>query len=94
MNPTLKAHILRYLAGMYFSMFQAGIHAVQIFCGVAGVHELSPGTVTALSLQQCGIVFLIAAGKAQLAYLDVHPPAMISTDFSGAPATTEGTKGT
>ncbi len=72
MNPVLKAQIIRYLLAMNASAFDSAIHAVVAFFGVAGAHAVVD-TIPALTLQQGAAVFLIAFGRALLAYLDAHP---------------------
>lgn len=73
MNLSLKIRILRYWAAMNATAFDSAINAVYIFCGLAGVSQIAPGTVTAMTLQQVGFVFLIAFAKALIGYLKANP---------------------
>ena len=68
----LKPGILRYWLAMNATALEAAIHALVLFCGVAGAHEATQW-VPALNLQQLGWVFLIAFGRAILAYVEAHP---------------------
>jgi hypothetical protein len=70
----LKQSILRYWLAMNATALDAAIHALALFCGVAGAHEATQW-VPALNLQQLGWVFLIAFGRAVLAYVAAHPVA-------------------
>lgn len=83
MNPTLKAHILRYWLAMNASAFDSAVNAVYIFCGLAGVSQaasqISLAAVNAMNLQQLGFVFLIAFTKAIIEYLRANP---ISKSFA------------
>ena len=72
MTRALKNQIIRYLLCMWAAGFNAGVHAAVAFFGVAGAHAVAD-SVPALSLQQLAAVFLLAQGKAMLAYLDAHP---------------------
>ena len=72
MTRALKNQIIRYLASMWAAGVSAGAHAAVAFFGVAGAHAVAD-SVSALSLQQLAAVFLLAQGKAMLAYLDAHP---------------------
>ena len=87
MNPALKAQILRYWLAMNASAFDSAIHAVVAFFGVAGAHAVVDG-IPALTLQQGGAVFLIAFGRALLAYLDAHPISILqpATEPPASPA--------
>jgi hypothetical protein len=64
----------RYWLAMNATALDAAIHALVLFCGVAGAHEATQW-VPALNLQQLAWVFLIAFGRAMLAYLETHPVA-------------------
>ena len=77
MNPTLKAHLLRYWLAMNASAFDSAVHSVVAFFGVAGAHAVVDN-IPALTLQQGAAVFLIAFGRALLDYLDKHPLTQIS----------------
>ena len=70
----LKRQILRYWLAMNATALDAAIHALVLFCGVAGAHEATQ-LVPALNLQQLAWVFLIAFGRAMLAYAAAHPVA-------------------
>jgi hypothetical protein len=70
--------IFRYWLAMNATAMQSAIHAVKIYCGVAGWHEVIPATlpslqVAALDLKQGAMVFGIAFGSAILNYLDANP---------------------
>ncbi len=73
----LPPSIIRYWLAMNATAFDAGVHSLVIFCGVAGVHEVGPGAVPSLNLQQLAAVFCITFGRAMLAYLDEHPVAAL-----------------
>ena len=76
MNPVLKAHLIRYWLAMNASALKSGVHSARAFFGVAGAHALTD-TVSALTLQQLGSVFLIAFGSEILNYLDAHPISLV-----------------
>ena len=88
----MKNKILRYLAAMNASAFDAAVHAVVLFCGVAGAHEIT-GSVTALNVQQLGWLFLIAFGRAVLAYLDAHPLSQLTAGGGDGPSPLPATSG-
>lgn len=67
-----KQQILRYWLAMNVSAFDAAVHAGAAFLGVAGAHA-AVDSIPALNLRQFAAVFLIAFGRAVLAYLDAHP---------------------
>lgn len=76
MNPTLKAHIIRYLAAMNATAFDSAVHSVAGFGGAAGIHEAAQelgAAVPTVSLAQMGMFFLSAFGWAIVRYLDAHP---------------------
>lgn len=78
----LKLKIIRYLAAMNATAFDSAIHALALFCGVAGAHEAT-GSVPALNLQQLAWLFLIAFARAMLAYLEAHPLAALLPGEAG-----------
>jgi hypothetical protein len=80
-----KQKILRYWLAMNATAFDAAIHALVLFCGVAGAHEATQW-VPALNLQQLGWVFLIAFGRAILAYVEAHPVAATLADVGRVPS--------
>ena len=67
-----KMQFLRYWLAMNASAFDSAVHALAAFFGVAGAHAVMDA-IPALSIQQVAAVFLIAFGRAILAYLDAHP---------------------
>ena len=67
-----KLSLLRYWLAMNASALQSGVHAVRIFCGMAGAH-VAVESINALNLQQLAVVFLIAFGSEILNYLDKNP---------------------
>ena len=79
MSPALKTHLLRYWLAMNYSALRSGVHSARAFFGVAGAHALTD-TVSALTLQQLGSVFLIAFGSEILNYLDAHPISLPNTE--------------
>lgn len=88
----LRLCLLRYWLAMTATAWDAAVHALVLFCGVAGAHEVTQG-VPSLTLQQLGWVFLIAFGRAVLAYLAAHPLAAMLAEAGPlpqgpAPATT------
>ena len=85
MNRALKIRIIRYLASMWAAGVSAGAHAAVAFFSVAGAHAVAD-SVPALSLQQLAAVFLLAQGKAMLAYLDAHPVSFDSQTQPQPPA--------
>ena len=89
MTRALKNQIIRYLLCMWAAGFNAGVHAAVAFFGVAGAHAVAD-SVPALSLQQLAAVFLLAQGKAMLAYLDAHPVSFLENQPQppAAPAST------
>ena len=90
MTRALKNQIIRYLASMWAAGVSAGAHAAVAFFGVAGAHAVAD-SVSALSLQQLAAVFLLAQGKAMLAYLDAHPISFDSQTQPQPPATPAAT---
>jgi len=68
----MKQQILRYLLAMNATAFDSAIHALVLFCGVAGTHQVMD-SVPALNGQQLAALFGIAFARAVLAYLDAHP---------------------
>jgi len=91
----LKRQILRYWLAMNATALDAAIHALVLFCGVAGAHEATQ-LVPALNLQQLAWVFLIAFGRAMLAYAAAHPVAALLPDEAELKGKngTRGTQGT
>ena len=73
-----KQQLLRYWLAMNATALDSAVHAVALFCGVAGAHEIT-ATVPALNLPQLAWLFLIAFGRALLAYLDAHPLAGVTS---------------
>lgn len=84
MNPTLKAHLIRYLAAMNATAFDSAVASVSAFFGVAGVHAVAD-SVPALSLQQGAGVLLLAFGRGLISYLTAHP----ATEFFQLQSLTE-----
>lgn len=75
---SIKQQLLRYWLAMNATGMQSGVHALKIYCGVAGFHEASaialPAlTVAALDLKQGALVFAVAFGSAVLDFLDANP---------------------
>jgi len=68
--------ILRYWLAMNASAFDAAVHSSVAFFGVAGAHA-AMDAIPALTIQQFAAVFLIAFGRAILAYLSAHPLAAL-----------------
>lgn len=68
----MKQQFLRYWLAMNASAFDGAIHSLVSFFAVAGAHA-AVDSIPALNLQQLGAVFLLAFGRAILAYLDAHP---------------------
>ena len=68
---------------MNASAFDAAAHAGAAFLGVAGAHAAAD-SIPALNLRQLAAVFLIAFGRAILAYPEGHP--VCSAGFSLSPA--------
>lgn len=68
----MKQQILQYLVAMNATAFDSAIHALVLFCGVAGADKLT-GQVTAMDARQLFWIFLIAFGRAILGYLERHP---------------------
>jgi hypothetical protein len=83
MNPTFKAHVIRYLAAMNATAFDSAVTSVSAYFGVAGVHA-AIDSVPALTLQQGAGVLLLAFGRGLISYLSAHP---ISDFFQLQPAT-------
>lgn len=67
----MRAQLLRYWFAMTESGVECGIHAVQVFFGMAGVHQVYD-TIPALSVKQIAWVFFIAFARQTLIYLDTH----------------------
>ena len=69
----MKQQIIHYLAAMGSSAFDAAVHGVAVYCGVAGVSVALPQEVTAMNWHQLlvvfGITFLLALAK----YIEAHP---------------------
>jgi hypothetical protein len=78
----IRQQILRYLLAMNASGFDSAVHASVAFFGVAGAHA-AIDAIPALTVQQFVAVFLLAFGRAILAYLDAHP---IAESFRLQPA--------
>ena len=76
---------------MNATAFDSAVHALVLFCGVAGAHEAT-AAVPALNLQQLVALFLIAFGRAVLEYLDAHPLAeLVDRGLSQSAAPVPGT---
>ena len=85
-----KMQLLRYWLAMNASAFNSAVHALAAFFGVAGAHAVMDA-IPALSIQQVAAVFLIAFGRAILAYLDANPlyvPLGIISDRPSTPPET------
>ena len=72
----IKPSILRYWLAMNASAFDAAVHASAAFFGVSGVHAVVDA-VPALTAEQFAAVFLMAFGRAILAWLDKNPLAAL-----------------
>jgi hypothetical protein len=75
---SIQQQLLRYWMAMNATALQSGVHALKIYCGVAGFHEASATvlpawSVAALDLKQGALVFAVAFGSAILDYLDANP---------------------
>ena len=83
----MKQKILRYWLAANASAFDAGIHALVAFFGVAGVSQLVP-SVTALDLKQLAAVFGVSFIRALINYLAAHPLAdFFTAEAPGGAAT-------
>jgi len=86
----MKQQILRYWLAMNASAFDSAIHALVLFCGVAGTHQVMDA-VPALNVNQLITLFFIAFGRAVLAYLDGHPVSDFYKKIGGGSPATTGT---
>jgi len=86
----MKNQIIRYLLAMNATAFDSAIHALVLFCGVAGTHQVMD-SVPALNVQQLVTLFFIAFGRALLAYLDAHPISDFYKNTGGGSPATPGT---
>lgn len=75
--------IKRYLFAMNATALQSAVHALKLFCGAAGIHQVYDA-VPMMDIRLGAVVFLIAFGNAILEYIDAHP---LPVEIPSSPAT-------